>query len=264
MTRAMRMAAVAALVSMAAPMARPAQDAGTQSEKGELTLIAIASIREAGERLLPEFERQTGFKVKATWGSGGTARQQVMRDETFDVVVMHPPYQDVIASGNVIASSRTELASVALGVAVRQGAPKPDISTPEAVKNMLLAAKSITFGNAAGGSAAGASAEEMLKKLGITDQVQSKVKLPSRGTGGSMHLLVTGDAEIGMAFLSEMQEPGIDIVGPVPASASLPTGLVGFVATHAKDPAAAKALLGYLASPKAEAMYKAQHMIPAS
>jgi molybdate transport system substrate-binding protein len=262
MTRVMRMAAVAALASMGALIVRPAQEAGARSERGELTLIALASIREAGERLLPEFERKAGFSVKATWGSGGTARQQVMRGEPFDVVVLHPPYQDVIDSGNVVASSRKDLASVALGVAVRQGAPKPDISTPEAVKNMLLAARSITFGNAAGGSAAGASAEEMLKKLGIADQVQSKIRLPSRGTGGSMHQLATGEAEIGMAFLSEMQEPGIEVVGPVPPSVSTPTRLVGFVATHAKDPAAAKALLAFLASPEAEAAYKAHQMIP--
>ena len=100
-----------------------------------------------------------------------------------------------------------------------------------------------------------------LKKLGIADELQSKIKR-AQGGAGAMKMVAQGDAEIGMTFLSEMEEPGIDVVGPLPRSVATPTSLVGFVSAHAKDPAAAKALLDYLTSPEAAAVYKAQHMQP--
>ena len=103
--------------------------------------------------------------------------------------------------------------------------------------------------------------EEMLKKLGIVDELQSKLKR-AQGGAGAMHMVAKGDAEIGMTFLSEMEEPGIDVVGPLPRAVATPTSLVGFVSAHAKDPIAAKALLDYLSSPEAAAAYKAQHMYP--
>src|ERR1019366_9426328 len=129
-----------------------------------------------------------------------------------------------------------------LGVAVRKGAPKPDISTPEAVKRMLLAAKSVTYPNPAGGAAAGVSFNGTLQKLGIAEQLQPKIKL-AQGGAGAMELVAKGEAEIGLTPLSEMSHPRIDMVGPLPREISPPTALVGFVSTHAKDPAAAKALL---------------------
>ncbi len=113
--------------------------------QSEVTLIAPGGIRDAIEQLIPGFENQSGHKVKASFGSGGGTKQQVVHGEAFDVPIVQPPYPDVLASGNVVASSAKTLASVSVGVAVRQGAPKPDISTPDAVKRMLLAAKSISY-----------------------------------------------------------------------------------------------------------------------
>ena len=109
-----------------------------------------------------------------------SSREIAACGEAFDVPIEQPPYPEVIASGNVVASSATPLASVAVGVAVRKGAPKPDISTPEAVKRMLLAAKSVSYPNAAGGAAARVSFNETLQKLGIAEQMQPKLK-PGQG-----------------------------------------------------------------------------------
>ena len=229
--------------------------------QSEVTLIAPGGIRAAIEQIIPDFERKTGDQVKATFGSGGGTKQQVVRGEAFDVPIVQPPYADVLASGNVVASSATPLASVAVGVAVRQGTPKPDISTPEAVRRMLLAAKSISYPDGAGGAAAGVSFDETLKKLGIAEQMQPKIKR-AQGGAGAMALVAKGEVDIGLTFLSEMKEPGIDVVGPLPREISTPTALVGFVSSHAKDPAAAKALLDYLSSPDAAAVYKAQGMQP--
>jgi molybdate transport system substrate-binding protein len=227
----------------------------------EVTLIAPGGVRAAIEQLIPEFERTTGHKVKATFGSGIGTKQQVTRGEAFDVPVVQPPYPEVLASGNVVASTATPLASVAVGVAVRKGAPRPDISSPEAVKRMLLAAMSVSYPNPARGAAAGVSFDETLKKLGITEQMEPKLKR-AQGGAGAMAMVSKGEAEIGLTFLSEMNEPGIEVVGPLPREISTPTALVGFVSSHAKDPAAAKALLDYLSSPGSAAVYQAHRMQP--
>ena len=229
--------------------------------QGEVTLIAPGGIRTAVEQLIPGFERKTGHKVKATFGSGLGTKQQVARGEAYDVPIVQPPYPEVLASGHVITDSANPLASVAVGIAVRQGAPKPDISTPDAVKRALLAAKSVSYPNAAGGAAAGVSFEQTLKKLGIAEQMEPRLKR-AQGGANAMAMVAKGEAEIGLTFLSEMGEPGIEVVGALPKEISTPTTLVGFVSTHAQDPAAAKALLDYLSSPEAAAVYKAQRMQP--
>lgn len=229
--------------------------------QSEVTLIAPGGIRAAIEQLIPGFEKKTGIKVKATYGSGLGTKKQVASGEAFDVPVVQPPFPEVLASGNVVASSAKTLASISIGVAVKKGAPKPDISTPDAVKKMLLAAKSIAYPNPAGGAAAGVAFDATLKQLGIADQVESKLKR-AQGGAGAMKMAADGEAEIGLTFLSEMENPGIDIVGPLPKVISPPTTLVGFIGAHAKDPAAAKKLLAYLSSREAAAAYKAQHMQP--
>jgi molybdate transport system substrate-binding protein len=229
--------------------------------QGEITLIAPGGIRAAVEQLIPGFEHKTGHKVKATFGSGLGTKQQVAKGEPFDVPIVQPPYPEVLASGNVVAGSAKTLASVSVGVAVRQGAPKPDISTAEAVRRTLLAAKSVAYPNPAGGAAAGVSFDETLKKLGIADQMQPKLKR-AQGGAGAMTMVAKGEADIGLTFVSEMDEPGIDIVGPLPKDISTPTTLVGFISSHAKDPAAARALVDYLSSPEAAPAYRAQHMQP--
>ena len=229
--------------------------------QGEITLVAPGGIRAAVEQLIPGFEHKTGHKVKATFGSGLGTKQQVAKGEPFDVPIVQPPYPEVLASGNVVAGSAKTLASVSVGVAVRQGAPKPDISTAEAVRRTLLAAKSVAYPNPAGGAAAGVSFDETLKKLGIADQMQPKLKR-AQGGAGAMAMVAKGEADIGLTFVSEMDEPGIDIVGPLPKDISTPTTLVGFISSHAKDPAAAKALLDYLSSLEAASAYRAQHMQP--
>jgi len=227
----------------------------------EVTLVAPGGIRAAIEKLIPEFERKTGHKVKATFGSGGGTKQQVVRGEPFDVPIVQPPYPDVLASGHVVASSATPLATVSVAVAVRAGSSKPDISTPDAVKRMLLGAKRIAYPDPSGGAAAGVSFEKTLETLGIAEQVKARI-VRAQGGAGAMALLAKGEVDIGLTFLSEMSEPGIEVVGPLPREISTPTGLVGFVSTHTKAPDAARALLSFLSSPDAAPVYKALGMAP--
>jgi molybdate transport system substrate-binding protein len=228
----------------------------------EVTLIAPGGMRCAVDRMTPEFERRTGHTIKATIGSGGGTHQQVVRGELFDVPIVQPPYQDVLASGNVVASSETPLATVPLVVVVRKGTPKPDISTAEAVKRMLLSAKSLSYPDGAGGrgGAAGVSFDLTQRKLDIYDQIQPKVK---RVQGVSlMKLLTNGDIDVAVTFSSEIDDAGVEVVGPLPGEISTPTALVGFVSTQAKAPDAATALLTYLSSADAATAYKACGMQP--
>jgi molybdate transport system substrate-binding protein len=228
----------------------------------EVTLVAPGGMRCAMDRMAPDFERKTGHPVKATIGSGGTTHQQVVHGEPFDVPIVQPPYQDVIDSGNVVTSSETPLATVAIVVVVRKGDPKPDISTPDAVKRLLLAAKAISYPDGAGGlgGAAGVSFDQTLMKLGIFDELKPKVK---RIKGVSlMHLLTNGDIDFAVSFASEINDPGAEVVGPLPKEISTPTALVGFISAHANWPETAKALLSYLSSSEAAAAYVACGMQP--
>ena len=228
----------------------------------QVTLIAPGGMRCPLDRMAPDFERKTGHVVKVTIGSGGTTHQQVVRGEAFDVPIVQPPYKDVIDSGNVVVGSETPLATVPLVVVVRKGDTRPDISTADAVKRMLLAAKAISYpdGNGGLGGAAGVSFDNTQKRLGIFEQMQPKVK---RVQGVSlMQLLTRGDIDVAVTFSSEVNDPGVDVVGQLPRDISTPTGLVGFVSSKATSPAAAKAVLSYLASADGIAAYKACAMQP--
>ena len=228
----------------------------------EVTLVAPGGMKCVIDRMTPDFESKIGHTVKATIGSGGTTHQQVVHGEPFDVPIVQPPYQDVLDSGNVITSSETPLATVAIVVVVRKGDPKPDISTPEAVKRMLLGAKAISYPDGAGGlgGAAGISFDDTLMKLGIFEQMKPKVK---RIKGVRLlQLLTNGDIDFAVTFASEVSDPSVEVVGPLPREISTPTSLVGFISSHAKSPEASKALLSYLSSSEGAAAYKACGMQP--
>jgi molybdate transport system substrate-binding protein len=228
----------------------------------EITLIAPGGIRAALQELIPGFERSTGNKVKATFGSGGGTKDRIVKGEPVDVPVAQPPLDPVIASGHVIPASETPLASVSIGLAVRTGAPKPDVSTADAVKRLFLSSKAISYPNPASGAAAGVSMNETLKKLGIAEEMKPKIKL-AQGGRGAMELLAKGEVDYGLTFISEIiTESGVEVVGPLPRDISTPTFLVGFLSAHTKDIAPAKALLRYLSSPESHAIYRARGMQP--
>src|SRR5215216_3626341 len=209
----------------------------------EVTLIAPGGMRCPVDLMKPGFERKTGHVLKATIGAGGATHRQVVQGAPFDVPVVQPPYRDVIDSGNVIASTETPLAAVPIVVVVRKGDPKPDISTADAVRRMLLAAKAISYPDGAGGlgGAAGVSFDATQRKLGIYDQIQPRVR---RVQGVALlDLLKRGDIDVAVSFASEVNDPSVDVVGTLPRDVSTPTALVGFISSHAKAPEAAKALL---------------------
>ena len=236
---------------------------GPQAARAEdVTLVAPGGMRCAIDTLKADFEKKTGNVLKPTIGSGGATHRQVVQGAPFDVPIVQPPLDDVIASGNVVQSTQTPLATVPIVVVVKKGDRKPDISSADAVKRMLQGAKAISYpdGNNGLGGAAGVSFDETQRKLGIYDEMKPKVK---RVQGVSlMKLLTSGQIDYAITFASEVDDPGVDVVGVLPADISTPTMLVAYISSHTTAPVAAKALLGYLASPSGAAAYRKCGMTP--
>ena len=228
----------------------------------EITLVAPGGIRTALLKMIPDFEKATGHKVTPTFISGGAAKAKTVEGEMFDVPIVQPPLATVLASGNVVAASEMPLATVSVVVAVRAGMPKPDISTAEGVKRMLLAAKSISCPSAARGAACGVSFEATLAKLGITEAVMPKVKAAPSGWE-SVKMLARDEVEIGITFKSEADaDPLVEMLGPLPRDISIPTGFVAFVHAKSKAPEAATALIKLLTTPDAAKVFTECGMTP--
>src|SRR4026208_1654593 len=212
--------------------------AAHSSQAEEVTLIAPGGMRCPVDLMKPGFEKKTGHVMKPTIGAGGATHRQGVQGAPFDVPVVQPPYDDVIKSGNVIAGSETPLATVPIVVVVRKGDKKPDISNADAVKRLLLGVKAITYPDGAGGlgGAAGVSFDNTQKKLGILEEMKPKVK--SVQGVSLMQLLTRGAHDVAITFASEINDPGVDIVGQLPREISTPTALVGFISSRAKAPEA--------------------------
>lgn len=228
----------------------------------ELTLVAPGGIRTALQHLLPNYEKASGNKVTGSYVSGGATKQKITEGELFDVPVIQPPYDTVLASGNLDAKSETPLATVSVVAAVRAGLPKPDISNGDALKRLLLSAKSISCPSIARGAACGVSFEATLTKLGIRDTVVPKI-VPAQSGWESVKMLGRGEVELGITFASENDpNPDVQMLGALPRDVSIPTGFVGFA--HARTPHrdAVMALLKYLTTPDAAKIFSECGMTP--
>ena len=237
---------------------RQPQQAPSADAAREIVLIAPTGARQSVEQLAPGFEAKTGYKIKGTYAASGLIKKKVIDGEPFDVSILLLPIADALATGNLVQSSVTPMASVPIALAIKKGAPKPDVSTPEALKQTLLAAKAISYPHGAAGALSAVLVDDTLNKLGITDQILPKVK------PGGTAAVVKGDVDFSLAFQPEINDPGVEIVGPLPAAVSTPAPMVGALSSHAKNPAIAKQLLDYLATPAAKAVYKSMGMVPAS
>ena len=222
----------------------------------EVRVMISGGLSAAYNALVPEFERLTGNKVLTAYGpSMGTTVNAIPirleRGEPADVLIMVGyALGDLIKQGKVIADSRVDLVKSPIGIAMRSGAPKPDISSADSLKRALLAAKSVAYSDSASGVYV---STEMFAKLGISEEMKDKArKIPATPVA---EIVARGDAEIGLQQLSEMLPvPGVDIVGPLPADLQKITIFSAGIASVSKEPAAGKALIRFLASPAASAV----------
>jgi len=224
----------------------------------ELSVSIVGRGDDAFKELISQFEMKTGIKVALKFPNFIAARDLIVKGEPFDVGIVEFPHDgDVLASGNVVPGSATTVAVGWMAIAVKKGAPRPDISTPAAVKRTLLGAKSIAYPDPENGTgASGVNVVMMLRRLGIEDAVKAKTKL-TQGGGRAMAMAASGEAEIGMTYHIGMYgNPNIDIVGTLPAEVCPPMPLIGFISSKSTHAAAAKALLAFLSAPEAASTYR--------
>jgi molybdate transport system substrate-binding protein len=216
----------------------------------EVRVMISGGLTAAYNALVPEFERETGNKVLTAYGpSMGTTVNAIPvrleRGEPADVLIMVGyALGDLVKQGKVIADSRVDLVKSPIGIAVKAGAPKPDISSADAVKRALLAAKSVAYSDSASGVYV---ATEMFDKLGIADAMKDKArKIPATPVG---EIVARGDAELGLQQIAELRPvAGIDIVGQLPPDLQKITVFSAGIATLSREPDAGRALIKFLAS----------------
>jgi molybdate transport system substrate-binding protein len=225
----------------------------------EIKVLKTLATEKAYLELLPRFEQASGHRVTTRYG--GTVDVQTWLDagEPFDLVIAASAVIDAFTASGVIApSSRVDIATSGVGVAVRAGAAKPDISTPEAFKAALLAAKSIGYSTGPSGQ----YFVGLLERIGLTD-IKSKLKqIPAGGFVGT--LVANGDTDIGVQQVSELTTfPGVDYLGPLPGVFQMTTTFAAGISTAAKQPDAARALATFLAASEAESAFRKFGLEPA-
>ncbi|HLI99641.1 MAG TPA: substrate-binding domain-containing protein [Bradyrhizobium sp.] len=223
------------------------------AQAAEVRVMISGGLSAAYNALVPEFEKTTGHKVITAYGpSMGTTANAIPvrldRGEPADVLILVGyALGDLIKQGKVMPNSRVDLVNSKIGVAVKAGAPKPDISSAEAVKRALLAAKSVAYSDSASGVYV---STEMFEKLGIADAMKDKArKIPATPVA---EIVARGEAELGFQQISELKPVGgIDIIGPLPDALQKVTVFSAGIASVSKEPEAGKALIKFLSSPAA-------------
>ena len=225
----------------------------------ELKVIASNASKEAVLDLIPAFERSSGHKVTMLWAGTETVTNRISSGEVVDLVLIAAPNIDkLISEGKLVSGSRTDVAKSGIGMAVRAGMPKPDISSGDAVKKAVIEAKSVAYSS----GPSGFYIADLLKKMGIADQIKDKVKQTPSGVQVG-EVVARGDADLGFQQISELLHlKGIEYLGPLPPDIQHLTVWSTGLHTAAPSPDAAKAMAKFLTSPAAAASIRKAGMEP--
>ena len=226
----------------------------------EIKVLCIPAMRSSFEVLLPQFERDSGDKVSVTYQIYPGQKSRLKAGD-FDVALFARPQIDELnKQGKTVAATTADIARTSIGVAVKSGAPKPDVSSEEAFKRTLLAAKSITYTKE---SQTGVYLTRRLESLGVMDAIKDKLILQP---GGAMTTpaVARGEAELGIVLVSDiLGTPGVDLVAPLPSTLQNYVMQTAAVGATSKQPAQAAALIKYFTSLAAGAVFKAKGFDPA-
>jgi molybdate transport system substrate-binding protein len=230
----------------------------------EIDALVSTAMKAATDELLPPFERANGHLVRASYGPSGALIRRFDAGERADVFLTDSAAIDALIKQGKVVAGRTDLARTGIGIAVRRGAPRPDVSTPEALKRALLAARSVAHAAPASGSITAAHIMGVFERLGIAGEVTPKVKLAAGGPDGRVSVLVSsGVAEMGLQQVSElMSNPEVDVIGMLPPGLQQITLYSAGVTASAREPKAAAALIAALSAPSAAAIFKAKGLDP--
>ena len=214
----------------------------------EIKVLSAGAVRAIVTELAQAFEKDTGHTVTLAFGTVGVTRKR-LAEEPADVVIMTDvAIDESSAQGAVVAGSRNDIARTGMGVGVREGAPRPDISTPDAFKQALLAARSLTYVDPAQGATSGIHFAGLLQKFGIADAVKPKTTLVPGGYPAE--LVAKGEVEMVVHQISEIVPVrGVTLVGPLPKDVQKVTTYSAGIAKKAATPETARAFVAFLTSP---------------
>jgi molybdate transport system substrate-binding protein len=225
----------------------------------ELQVIAGGAMTGPLRELAKQFESTSGHNLVFRFGTTPELIKLATTGGPFDLgVVPREVFKDAAAQAQFAPGPTTDIARVGLGVAVRSGASKPDISTPEALKQTLLKAQSIATIPA---SAAGAQVLRVFERLGIGEAMKAKTKVQS-GPAQVVDAVAKGEAELGVFLVNVLTTPGLDVIGPLPAELQQEIIFTAAPAAMTKQAEAARAFIGFLTSPISVAVIKAKGMTP--
>jgi molybdate transport system substrate-binding protein len=234
--------------------------------KAEIKLLSTTALKTSIDELTAQFESTSGKKLVASYAPSTQIAKRVAEGEFADIaIVTGAGIDNLIKQSRVVPGTRVDIARSAIGVAVRPGTPRPDISSVAAFKQALLAAKSIGMSNPQGGGASGIYLWSVFERLGIADALKPKTIFGPGGPAGLIGLyLMRGEVEIGLQQMPElMAVPGVDVVGPVPGEMQSITIFSAGIPTVASDAATGKTLAKFLTTPAASAVIKGKGMDPA-
>jgi molybdate transport system substrate-binding protein len=225
----------------------------------EIKLLSAVALQPGISGLVSDFEKTSGHKVTVAYGTVGAVADRVQKGEAADVAIVSGPQIDELQrQGRVVAGTRVDIAKVGVGVFVRKGAAKPDISSADAFKRSMLAARSIAYPDPAGGGASGIYVASLLDRLGITGEMKAKTKFypPSAPLYESV---ASGEVEIGFNQISEiLAQPSVEFLGPLPAAIQNFTQFAAGIVMTSNQADAGKALVTFLSSPAAQLVLKAK------
>ena len=231
----------------------------------DIRVLSVGAVQNAVRALAAQHEKDSGQRVVLTVESPAVVLQKIKAGEIFDALIASEGAMDELdRDGIVNPESRVRLASTGLGIAVRAGAPALDLSTPDAFKQALLAARSIAYGDPTLRYQSGEKTEKVLTKAGMLDALKPKLRIvPSQA--GSQEMIAKGEAEMGFYNISEIPEgKGLQFAGPVPAPFQVNTPYEGALMSDGSEPQAARAFIRFLASPEARAQWLAAKLEPAA
>lgn len=228
----------------------------------ELKVMASVALKSTLDDLAAKFESTGGAKITMVYGLAAPLKQRISEGEADDVAVLiRPMMEDLVKQGKLAAGSLTNVGSTPVAIAIRAGAPKPDIGTVDALKHTLIAAKSISYADPAKGAASGVYFAKVVAQLDLTDELKAKTILVPGAQ--APELVAKGEAELGVAQGSEIVPvAGAEILGPLPGTLGSATLFTAGIATGSKAPDAAKAFIKFITGPDAAPVLKAKGFAP--
>jgi molybdate transport system substrate-binding protein len=240
-----------------------AVQSSTAMQAAEIKALITIGVQGAIEQLAPEFEKTSGNKVTIVYGLSAPLSKRVADGEPVDVFIgTRKDVDRLMKTGMISVGTDATFASSGIGIAVRAGAPKPDISTSDALKRTLLAARAIGYGNPSAGGAAGVHFAKVIERLGIVEEMKAKAKFPPPG-GYTASMLVSGEVDLAVQQIPELSfVRGVELVGPLPGDLQATTVFAAGIPASAREPNAARALITRLLSPEAVSIIKGKGLDP--